>query len=206
MNNDLQQFSEVRLIDMQKHITAGMIVGHADALLIRQAIVALEAKQPKPVGVFVTVNEYTDTPYVSWLSSAYKLSAGDKLYTTPPANSPEIPDGWKLVPIQPTEEMINAWDSDMSQSYARVHAEQIGEDEVVFAYQAMLAAAPKPNGTLISEGTKNDSCQWNPDEDSVYSTGCGNEWQFTEGGIEDNKIKFCPYCSGKIAAPKPESE
>ena len=33
-----------------------------------------------------------------------------------------------------------------------------------------------------------------------------NEWQFTEGGLEDNKIKFCPYCSGKIAAPKPESE
>lgn len=54
--------------------------------------------------------------------------------------------------------------------------------------------------------TEQDGCQWNRDEDSVYSTGCGNEWQFTEGGIEDNKIKFCPYCSGKIAAPKPESE
>ena len=54
--------------------------------------------------------------------------------------------------------------------------------------------------------TEQDGCQWNTDEDSVYSTGCGNEWQFTEGGIEDNKIKFCPYCSGKISAPKPESE
>lgn len=51
-----------------------------------------------------------------------------------------------------------------------------------------------------------DSCQWNPDEDYVYSTSCGNEWQFTEGGIEENEIKFCPYCSGKISAPKPESE
>lgn len=51
-----------------------------------------------------------------------------------------------------------------------------------------------------------DDCQWNTDEDSVYSTGCGNEWQFTDGGLEDNQIKFCPYCSGKIAAPKPESE
>lgn len=54
--------------------------------------------------------------------------------------------------------------------------------------------------------TEQDGCQWNPDEDYVYSTGCGNEWQFTEGGLKDNQIKFCPYCSGKIAAPKPESD
>ncbi|NMC25035.1 MAG: hypothetical protein GYA32_14945 [Serratia sp.] len=68
-----------------------------------------------------------------------------------------------------------------------------------------------PAGTLLyttpqSAHTEHDGCQWNPDEDSVYSTGCGNEWQFTEGGLEDNKITFCPYCSGKIATPKPESE
>lgn len=50
MNNDLEQFSEERLKDMQKHVTAGMTLGHADALLIRQAIdIALAAKQAKPV-------------------------------------------------------------------------------------------------------------------------------------------------------------
>lgn len=109
-------------------------------------------------------------------------------------NSPVIPDGWRLVPIDPTQEMVDAHISGMqSAGFSR-------------AYRDMLASAPKPDGTLISEGTKNDSCQWNRDEDSVYSTGCGNEWQFTDGGLEDNKIKFCPYCSGKIAAPKPESE
>lgn len=62
------------------------------------------------------------------------------------------------------------------------------------------------DGSLTDEGTKSDGCQWNPDEESVYFTGCGHEWQFTEGGIEENGITYCPYCSGKIATPKPESE
>ncbi|MBU9829858.1 hypothetical protein J1779_07925 [Rahnella sp. FC061912-K] len=65
---------------------------------------------------------------------------------------------------------------------------------------ALLYTTPQP------AHTEQDGCQWNPDEDAVYSTSCGNEWQFTDGGLEDNQIKFCPYCSGKIAAPKPESE
>uniref|UniRef100_UPI0035C6999D hypothetical protein n=1 Tax=Serratia quinivorans TaxID=137545 RepID=UPI0035C6999D len=60
------------------------------------------------------------------------------------ANSPEISDGWVMVPLCPDENMIQAWRKDMSQSYAGEHAEEIGEDEVCFAYQAMLAAAPKP--------------------------------------------------------------
>lgn len=66
------------------------------------------------------------------------------LYERPALNSPETPDGWVMVPLCPDENMIQAWRKDMSQSYAGEHAEEIGEDEVCFAYQAMLAAAPKP--------------------------------------------------------------
>lgn len=91
-----------------------------------------------------------------------------------------------------------------------------GSETVLNAYESQLDASKCKDdhgGVIIPcyttpqpAHTEQDVCQWNRDEDSVYSTGCGNEWQFTEGGIEDNKIKFCPYCSGKIAAPKPESE
>lgn len=65
------------------------------------------------------------------------------LYTTPkPAhtkvNSPKIPDGWNLVPVEPTEEMIDAGlvvTADNGQS----EASWLGE-----IYQSMLrAAAPK---------------------------------------------------------------
>ncbi|HFO0081877.1 TPA: hypothetical protein ACW96C_004424 [Yersinia enterocolitica] len=57
------------------------------------------------------------------------------VYTTPQLNSPEIPEGWKLVPIEPTRQM-------MSQG----HFSMGGTDRGKFMriYQAMLAAAPEP--------------------------------------------------------------
>ncbi|PPS58854.1 hypothetical protein CRX72_23960 [Pantoea sp. BRM17] len=58
-------------------------------------------------------------------------------------NAVAAPAGWKLVPIEPTQNMIAAWRNDMSQSYAKEHSDKIGEDEIVFAHQAMLAAAPE---------------------------------------------------------------
>lgn len=52
-------------------------------------------------------------------------------------------EGWLITPLQPTEQMIAAWRKDMGMSYAKVHAQKIGEDEIVFAYQAMLNVAPE---------------------------------------------------------------
>lgn len=51
-----------------------------------------------------------------------------------------VPEGWKLVPVEPTEEMVDAG----------VDAEcppgcEGAVEEVVFTYRAMLAAAPQPN-------------------------------------------------------------
>lgn len=45
-------------------------------------------------------------------------------------NSPEIPDGWKLVPAEPTEEMLRAAYRESGVYSAK-------------AYRAMLAAAPE---------------------------------------------------------------
>lgn len=201
MNNDLEQFSEEYLKEL--------INSPADELTVALARIALAAKQAKPVGVFY--------PTAFYIKGQYKLFTIDEaehsglirngilnesysyMYTTPqPVHTEQvIPDGWKLVPIEPTEAMKKAYYDSSLAPISKLSAT---------GYRSLIAAAPKPDGTLISEGAKSDCCQWNPDEYSVYSTGCGNEWQFTEGGIEDNKIKFCPYCSGKIAAPKPESE
>lgn len=56
-----------------------------------------------------------------------------------------IPDGWKLVPVEPTEEMLRAWRDDMYKSYAKNHIEHIGDDEIGFAWTAMITAAPTPH-------------------------------------------------------------
>ncbi|HGM5909792.1 TPA: hypothetical protein ACXI1U_002014 [Serratia marcescens] len=48
-------------------------------------------------------------------------------------NSPEIPDGWKLVPLAPTNKMI----------LAAMGVDGCSSSELKGAYQAMLAAAPE---------------------------------------------------------------
>lgn len=51
-------------------------------------------------------------------------------------NSPVIPDGWKLVPNEPTTK----------QWAAGYKAMEGGIDKVTLAYRAMVAEAPKPDG------------------------------------------------------------
>ena len=59
-------------------------------------------------------------------------SNGEALFTFPPAA--QVPEGWKLVPIEPTVEIVQA-----AQDYFASH------DEWGFSgvYRAMLAAAPE---------------------------------------------------------------
>ena len=60
------------------------------------------------------------------------LPVGTALYTAPPA--PSVPDGWKLVPVEPTPEMMR--------SGANVPLNKAARHNAV--YRAMLAAAPTP--------------------------------------------------------------
>lgn len=108
------------------------------------ARIALAAKRAEPVtwwtgpGPTLTgeLESYHDHETGShYLPLIVSLSAYN---TTPQLNSPEIPEGWKLVPIEPTRQM-------MSQG----HFSMGGTDRGKFMriYQAMLAAAPeKENG------------------------------------------------------------
>jgi len=59
-------------------------------------------------------------------------------YAAPQSNSPVIPDGWKLVPIEPTAQMI--W------AAKYVMTSTVGWDSFKEAYVAMLAAAPGKEG------------------------------------------------------------
>ncbi|EKN3575992.1 hypothetical protein O1F58_004000 [Yersinia enterocolitica] len=102
------------------------------------ARIALAAKRAEPVG-------YLEQNHLDYLRSGSDADiwpeggAGDiPVYLAPQLNSPEIPEGWKLVPIEPTRQM-------MSQG----HFAMGGTDRGKFMriYQAMLAAAPeKENG------------------------------------------------------------
>jgi hypothetical protein len=48
-------------------------------------------------------------------------------------------------------------------------------------------------------------CEWTFDESQYsWNSACGEEWLFTDGGPEENRVKFCQGCGGTVklsAAP-----
>jgi hypothetical protein len=82
------------------------------------------------------------------------LSNGFEAVELGPVNSPELPDGWVMVPKVPTEEMvINGFESAPDQffsdkeewnAYQGMSGCQQAAHRAKLCWTAMLAAAPKP--------------------------------------------------------------
>ena len=51
--------------------------------------------------------------------------------------APAVPEGWQLVPVEPTEVMLDATNE-------HIWGRDTDQNDMLFAYRAMLAAAPKP--------------------------------------------------------------
>lgn len=45
-----------------------------------------------------------------------------------------------------------------------------------------------------------ETCKWTEDEDGVWHTDCGNSFEFSAHGPEENGIKFCMYCGRKVTS------
>ncbi len=130
---ELDNFTVERLEDLINQYVHEEYNDVSDEEVIKLVSIALAAKRAEPVawevkGILCHSKEEAD----SYVGEPVPL------YEAPQLNSPEIPDGWKLVPIEPTRQM-------MSQG----HFAMGGTDRGKFMriYQAMLAAAPeKENG------------------------------------------------------------
>ncbi|CQG98665.1 hypothetical protein [Yersinia mollaretii] len=98
MNNDLDSFTVERL----EELTAlSFPPSHHE--LAALARIALAVKMAEPVAWF------SNGAYYNTGRAALKDQAENPtpLYTTPQLNSPEIPEGWKLVPNMPTLGMLS---------------------------------------------------------------------------------------------------
>ena len=89
-------------------------------IALRAAIEAAERQEP--------VAKWDETRGVADRLGLAKIADETLLYTTP---QPAIPDGYALVPVEPTPEMSCCIDLSMASSITEI-------------YQAILAAAPKP--------------------------------------------------------------
>ncbi|CND06639.1 Uncharacterised protein [Yersinia frederiksenii] len=140
---ELDQFTVERLTQLSKtKIIYGGDISEIRAL----ARIALSAKQAEPEWyVVITSMGVWQSRYKTRKEAENHIKPWHKdywikeLYATPPANSLVVPEGWKLVPVIPSRQMM-----------AQGHFAMGGTDRGKFMriYQAMLAAAP----TSLLEG------------------------------------------------------
>jgi hypothetical protein len=45
-------------------------------------------------------------------------------------------------------------------------------------------------------------CLWEQDMDGNWQTGCDSVFVLVEGGPEENRLKFCPYCGHPLEEMK----
>lgn len=132
MNNFPSMTEEQRqeLIKMAKILSSG-VEGNLIANLAKVALAALTAR---PVGIVRIEMDWNTHRNVATLDMrgdlvAADMATGDKLFTAPPAPVLRVPDGWKLVPVEPTKEMWDAYDD--------------APDDIDSEWHAMLMAAPE---------------------------------------------------------------
>ena len=127
------------------------------------------AEAPKPVG-YMRPDELAqakDAPRMCRVHPAKDRQADMvPVFTYPPAAQPAIPEGWQLVPAEPTQDMNNAGLSAVNQH---------GKRSVWLTYQAMLAAAPQPAAQPQSD---NRPCTCHPDDDPP--TPCVKKYALSE--------------------------
>lgn len=46
-------------------------------------------------------------------------------------------------------------------------------------------------------------CRWTVDQDGSWDTGCGEKFQFTEGGPFDHGLEYCGYCGQTLQEAAP---
>lgn len=42
------------------------------------------------------------------------------------------------------------------------------------------------------------TCEWKPDDDNNFDTGCKNRFVFIDEGPIENGFEFCPYCGNRL--------
>ena len=128
------RLKDVALIAVRDDLEIRMRIAEDDSLNISNSVLdqmcdAIDL-QPSP-----EILQARDEP-VAYLDANYgfmrcgnaadHLPIGTKLYAVPPQPAPSVPEGYQLVPIEPTEAMQEAWD---------------GESSLMGTWNAMLAAA-----------------------------------------------------------------
>ena len=54
----------------------------------------------------------------------------------------------------------------------------------------------------VSRHTLPDPCTWANDSDGFFATTCGRAFDFCDGGPDENRFSYCPFCGRSIVVAK----
>jgi hypothetical protein len=125
----------------------------AERKALKSELARRDAAAGDPVAYFIETRD-EECGHIEWSECSKGIPGSMPFYTTPPA--PSAPDGWKLVPVEPTEHMvIEGFESEPDPSFSssddwEVYEALSGCKQVAhkarLCWAAMLAAAPAPGG------------------------------------------------------------
>ena len=143
---------------------------------------------------------------VTALQAENALAERDKRIDTLTTTLANLETQW-----EPREQYIHDLEKQHEQAMAdmeRLSAPQPARDtaEVIDRLRTRCEELEAENARL-----REATCTWTEDDDtdnSIWDTACGEAFVFTDGGPEDNDIRFCCYCGKKLVAVhyEPESE
>lgn len=177
-----------------------------ESLKANTDVLARRIAELEPIGCIKTI---CGNKTLKWWRDAPE---GAEVFTAPPTPAvPDeiMPDG--IVYSSALPEFENN-DSDKVVGYhCLIHGETRSVDSQEQAYadaelvvNACRAAMLQP---VSQSYTLPEGCKWTYDEhDYKWDSACGESWQFTDGGPEDNGVKFCQGCGKPVvlaAAPTP---
>lgn len=97
-----------------------------------------------------------------------------------------------------------------SRSKGPAYGDRLPDVALSLADAMSQAAKRTPGGVAeLLLATIERTCQWRymdfPESSSDYESECGGAWTFNDGGIEENEVKFCCRCGGRVLPPIPPS-
>lgn len=95
-------------------------------------------------------------------------------------------------PVQPA--------SDLERYLTKNYPDARGDDLTARVIDALETMDVALGMSEVAQLVQPAECVWHED-DGIYVTGCDRAWSFTAGGLEDNHVRYCHFCGGKICAP-----
>ncbi|MDU6089767.1 MAG: hypothetical protein E6663_00035 [Staphylococcus lugdunensis] len=155
----MMQFTEEQRTALVYFINSELSCWDAEGQYHQVLRIALAALTEKPAA-WIAAGEYAilgrlkqHTAVEVGLFNAQRFSDDTPLFT-----SPQVPAGWKIVPVKPTEKMVidgfeSAPDESFSphavwEKYQAMSGCEQAAHRAKLCYAAMLAAAPSPSGDL----------------------------------------------------------